>query len=264
MAAFTTIATGIGLAVTAATTGKSFAQASKQKKLQEKAEREADKQMAEAKSQLDLNFYEGLAIQKEPYELEREAILSTAANIVQAGREGEQRGAGVTAGRTFLAAQGAQADVSSRMGQEMAGLEKLAAAEESRLAGKKYDLALSEVQGSQLAARDAMEASNVAKQQAMQGVGNIIQQGLQFIPEYQKSGGARQAGRMDRMGATSQDIQTALTQQGNTLNGVDISGVSNMDELQLQDFLGQQSADWNRKLRKDILGLEGFNPFNIF
>ena len=150
------------------------------------------------------------------------------------------------------------------MGQDLAELEKLAASENSRLAGKKYDLALSEVEGAQMAARDAREASNVAKQQAFEGVGNFIQQGLQFIPEYEKTAGVRQANRTQRMGATPQDIQTALFQQGDTFDGVDITGVSSMNELQLQDFLGQQSADWNRKLRKDVLGLEGFNPFNIF
>ena len=78
MAAATAL-TIASLAATAATTTGSFIQASKQKKLQQKAEREADKALADARKKLDVNFYEGLSIQKEPYELAREALLSSGA-----------------------------------------------------------------------------------------------------------------------------------------------------------------------------------------
>jgi len=193
MAAFTTIAAGIGLATTAATTGKSFAQASKQKKLQAKAEEEADKAMADARKRLDVNYLEGLSIQKEPYELEREALLMSGAQALQAGVEGDVRGAAATAGRVQAAQQQGQRQIASAMGQEMAGLERAAAAEDARIAQNLASLDLGEAQGAQLAARDAQEARQAAQQQAMQGVQSFVQQGLDFVPLYSKNASVRAA-----------------------------------------------------------------------
>jgi hypothetical protein len=102
MAAFTTIAAGIGLAVTAGTTTMSFVQAGNQKKAQRQAERDADQAMQEARKKLEVNYYDTLSIQKEPYELEREALLSQGAQAIQAGVESE-RGAAATAGRVQMA-----------------------------------------------------------------------------------------------------------------------------------------------------------------
>jgi hypothetical protein len=132
MAALTT-ATIVSLAATAATTAGSFIQASKQKKLQKEAEAEADRALADARKKLDVNFYEGLSIQKEPYELAREALLSSGAQAIQAGVEGSERGAAATAGRVQMAQQQGQREIASAMGQDMFGLQKLALQEESRL-----------------------------------------------------------------------------------------------------------------------------------
>ena len=110
MAALTT-ATIVSLAATAATTAGSFIQASKQKKLQKEAEAEADRALADARKKLDVNFYEGLSIQKEPYELAREALLSSGAQAIQAGVEGSERGAAATAGRVQMAQQQGQREI---------------------------------------------------------------------------------------------------------------------------------------------------------
>lgn len=110
--------------------------------------------MAEARKKLDVNFYEQLGIQKEPYELAREAVTSTAAQALEAGRESE-RGGAATAGRVFMGQQEEQRKIAGAMGQEMAGLEKLTAQEEGRLRDMAVGLDLEEVAGSQLAAREA-------------------------------------------------------------------------------------------------------------
>ena len=119
MAAFTTIATVAGLAATAATTTGSFIQASKQKKMQQKAEREADEALARAKKTLDVNYYKGLSLQKEPYERAREAILSQQAQALQAGQEAETRGLAATAGRTVMAGQEAQRGIAMTYGEKL-------------------------------------------------------------------------------------------------------------------------------------------------
>lgn len=190
MAGFTTIATAAALAATAATTTSSFVQASKQKKLQQKAEREADEALAKAKKTLDVNYYKGLSLQKEPYERAREAILSQQAQALQAAQEAETRGLAATAGRTVMAGQEAQRGIAMTYGEKLSELEKLAAAEESRIAGVQGAILLEEVAGAQLAARDAEEARQLATQQAMQGVGSLIKQGAQLAPLFGKADGA--------------------------------------------------------------------------
>ena len=74
MAAFTTIAAGISLASTVGSTGASISQAVKAKREQERAEEAAKKSIQEAKDTLSVNFYEGLGIAKEPFELQRELV----------------------------------------------------------------------------------------------------------------------------------------------------------------------------------------------
>lgn len=182
-----TAAAVVGLAATATTTGMSFAQASKQKKLQRQAEAEADKAMREARKKLEVNFYEQLGIQKEPYELQREALLQQGAMGIEAGREGDVRGAAATVGRVQMAQQEAQGAIRSAMGQELTDLEKLVAAEESRLRDVGVGLDLEEVAGAQLAAANAQEMRAQAIQQGMQGITSLGQQVVSLAPLYEKT-----------------------------------------------------------------------------
>jgi hypothetical protein len=187
MAVATTTAIALGsLALSAGTTGMSFAQAGKQRQAQRQAEKDAEQAMVEARKKLEVNFYENLGIQKEPYELEREALLSQGAQAIQAGVESE-RGAAATAGRIQMAQQQGQAGIRTAMGQDLMNLQKLAASEEARLAGLGYNLDLEEVAGAQKAARDAQQLEAQATQQAMQGIQSIAQQGLStFVPLFSK------------------------------------------------------------------------------
>jgi hypothetical protein len=173
------------LAITAGSTGMSFAQAGKQKKAQRQAEQDAEQAMAEARKKLEVNFYDNLGIQKEPYELEREALLSQGAQAIQAGVESE-RGAAATAGRIQMAQQQAQAGIRTAMGQDLMNLEKLSAAEEARLAGLQSSLSLQEVAGAQQAARDAQQLAAQATEQGFKGLASMGQQAMQLAPLYSK------------------------------------------------------------------------------
>ena len=186
MAAFTAVAAGIGMATTLGTTGMSFLQAGKQRRMQRQAESEAEKAMAEARKKLEVNYYEALGIQKEPYELQREALLQQGAMGVEAGREGDVRGAAATVGRVQMAQQEAQAGIRSAMGQELTDLSKLTAAEESRLRDVGIGLDLEEVAGAQLAAANAQEMGAQATQQGMQGIASLGQQIAEAVPLYGK------------------------------------------------------------------------------
>ena len=187
MAAFTTIAAAAGLAATAAGTGASFLQARKQKKAASAAASKAAESMLKARERLEVNYFDALAIQKEPYEQEREALLSQGAMGMQAGVEGAQRGAAATAGRIQAAQAQAQAGVRTAMGQELLGLEKLSAEEDARLRDMQASLDLAEVEGAQMAQAQAEEARQKALSEGIQGTISAVGQAAAMVPLYQNN-----------------------------------------------------------------------------
>ena len=116
MAMFTTIATAAGLAMSAGTTAASFAQANKQKKLQKEAEREATEAFQAAEKELQKNFYEGLSVPKEPFEMARESLLSAGEQTLRAAQEGETRGVAAAAGRINQTQQQGQRAIAGNIG----------------------------------------------------------------------------------------------------------------------------------------------------
>ena len=184
-----------GLAVSVGTTTMSFVQANKQKNLQNAANIKANELLEDAKKRLDVNKYEALAIQKEPYKLQREALLSQGAAGLQAGVEGSQRGAAATAGRVQMAQQAAQGDVRTAMGQEMMDLDKLVAAEDSRLLDVGMQLGLEESTDARQAARDAGNARQQAIMSGVQGIAGIGETAISQAELY--AGTAKQPIRED-------------------------------------------------------------------
>lgn len=251
-----TTAAVVGIAATVGTTAASFAQAGKQRRLQREAKSEAEKAMAEARKKLDVNFYEQLGIQKEPYELEREALLSAGAQAIEAGQESE-RGAAATAGRVQLAQQQGQRQIAAAMGQEMLGLEKLTAQEESRLRDVGMGLDLGEVQGAQLAQRDAQQAAAAATTQAMQGIQSFGQQVMQAAPLFGKTASSRLASQIDKTAMGSQyglnqtDLQKVIGSMG-SINNVDLSKVSSMTPMQYQDFMSKLDVNTLKTIQQQL------------
>mgnify|MGYP003138185926 CR=1 FL=1 len=184
MAGFTAIAAGIGMATTAGTTGASFGQAAKQKRMQRKAQQDANRAMAEARKKLEVNYLEALAINKEPYELQREATLQAAATAMEGVREGSARGAAAGAGRLALATQQGTSQQRADMSKE---LQRATADEEGRLRDIGVQLDLQEVQGAQQAAADAEAAKRQATMQGVQGLVSLGSQAIQAAPLYGKS-----------------------------------------------------------------------------
>jgi hypothetical protein len=176
------------IASTAGSAGVSFAQAGKQRRLQQQAEEDAAKALAEARKKLDVNYYAGLGINKEPYELEREALVAAGAQAIQAGQESE-RGAAATAGRIQMAQQQGQRQIAGAMGTEMLNLDKLTAEESSRLATDQAELYLSEAEGAQLAARDAQQAATAYTTAGVKGIADAgIQTISSLVPLFPKTG----------------------------------------------------------------------------
>jgi hypothetical protein len=267
MAIGTAAAIGIGLSV--ASTTMSFVQAGNQKKAQRQAEKDASMAMQEARQKLEVNYYDKLSIQKEPYELEREALLAQGAQAIQAGVESE-RGAAATAGRIQMGMNEAQGGIRSAMGQELSNLEKLSAQEDSRLRDVGTQLDLEEVAGAQLAAANAQELGAQAMSQGMQGVTSIGQQVYEQIPLYQKSQSAKEFGKIQSDYATAAKnstlapqymkdgvalpFQEAVKLMGSKTGGVgygfDVSGVGGMESQPFQDYMTRQNYKNLRGMRK--------------
>ena len=177
------IAAGVGVASSLGGAAMSFSQANKQKKLQKEAEAEADKMMASARARLDVNYMDALSVQKEPYELQREAMVAQGAQSIDAAQESE-RGAAAAAGRVQMAQNEAQGGIRTAMGKELTEIERLKVAEESRLRDLQTQLDLGEVEGAQMAARNAAEMAAQATTQGWEGVTSAATQVANLVPLY--------------------------------------------------------------------------------
>lgn len=266
MAAATTVIAGIGLAVTAGTTVASFAQASKQRKLMEQANADADKAMAEARSKLDINYFESLGIQKEPYELEREAFLSSGAQAMQAGVE-SGRGAAATAGRVQMAQNEAQAGVRTAMGEELADLAKLTATEESRLRDIGVQLDLEEVAGAHQAASDAQQAAAQATEAGFAGLTSLGSQVIDMAPLYGQNIGAQQES-LKGMKFTPEEFakfeSLGKTPRTDGFSSLDFEQIGGMSKSQYKDFLKTLSPAQKQMLFTNPQYLNTYEQLNPF
>ena len=150
----------------------------------------------------------GLSIAKEPYELEREALLQAGASALQAGVEGDPRGAAATAGRVVQAQQAAQAQQRADMAKEMQELDLLAAQEEVNLQRQRVGLDVGEARGQQMMAADARAAAAAATQAGVQGLvdmgttlfqGSDLYAGERTDSEKASRMAGRQSKRLDRI-----------------------------------------------------------------
>ena len=178
------VASGIAGLSMAAGGVKSFSEANKAKKRQQKAEREAAKAMEEARRRTEVNVMERLSIKKEPYEQQVMALLTQGQAGLQAGVEGETRGAAATAGRVQMAQNLGQERVRTAMGQELQDIERAQVAEEARLRDMRAGLDLAEVEGYQQMAADAEKARAANIQQGITAFGNLATTSMENMPLY--------------------------------------------------------------------------------
>lgn len=175
-----------GLAISTVSAGASFAQAAKQNRLKRQAQSDADMAMAAARGKLDVNFAEQMAIKKEAYDLERQAMLVQGAQLTQAGIESE-RGSAATAGRVFAQQQLGQQQIRSAMADELTNIESAVLEEESRLRDLGVGLDLEEVAGQQMRAADAQRAATASTQQGIQSALDVTQLAVEQVPLYRET-----------------------------------------------------------------------------
>lgn len=224
MGVATAVAIG-GLIVSAASAGASAANSAKQKGLQRQAERDAENSFKEAQKDLGKNYYQAIGIQKEPYELSREGLLSSSFGLTQAAQESE-RGAAEAAGRIYLASQQGQGQVRTEQGQELLNLEKLTAQENSRLRDIGVGLNLEQAAGYQEAARQAAIASDAAKTQAISSATDAIKTGIkEIVPLFPNTGTAKTA-----IPATVTNPATATTAASKSIGQTNLQGSFNWNQ----------------------------------
>lgn len=269
MGVATAIAIG-GLAISAASTTKSFIDAGKQKKLQKEAEQDAKNAMDAARKKLEVNFFDQMAVKKEPYELEREAMLAQGAQAIQAGQE-QDRGAAATAGRVQMAMNEGQAGIRTAMGKEMTDIEKMQLAEESRLRDIGVQLDLGETEGAQLAARDAQQAAAASTAQGFEGLANTAQQGLAMVPLFTQNLGAQKSA-IGKMNMSTQDFQKFGNVGGKLMGAagadgftnLDLEAVGNMNNSQFRQFKKDLTPQQRQLLFTNKQYLNNYNPFQAY
>jgi hypothetical protein len=150
--------------------------------------------MDAARKKLEVNYFDQLSINKEPYELQREALLSSGSQAIQAAVEGD-RGAAAAAGRVQMAQNEAQSGIRTEMNKELSALAQQSAMEDSRLRDIGIQLNLQETQGAQQAMADAEQARAAAITQGVQGLGAMAQQAANFFPLYMQSSSSKALGK---------------------------------------------------------------------
>ena len=253
--------------------GMSFAQASKQKKLMNAAQRAAEQATAAARAKLGVNYFEQLAVPMQAYEKEREALISAGAQAMQAATESE-RGAAAAAGRVQMAQTEAQAGQRAAMAGELAGLQKLTAAEESRLAGLRADLDISEATANRMRERDAQRARAQAIQQGFAGVTGMIESGAPLINLYSTQRGEGPLGEGAKLasttagltGVTKGAMTGATTGTSTDITGVEkiggktIEEISRMSKFEYDAFINGLSTEDKNK----FVSTMSPNFFSIF
>lgn len=264
--------TGIaGLAITAGTTTASFIQAGKQKKLQKQAERDAEKSMEQARKALGVNYFEDLAVQKEKYELERDATLQAQAGAIQATQEGGPRAVASGVGRIGIAGQQQQAQTRTDMGKELSELQKLTAEEDTRLRDLGVQLDLEEAAGAQQAAANAAEMRAAKVGEGIEGAMSVAQQGLSMIPLYQQNRSAQKAAVGGMQFSTDEFAKfgNVMGKDGGvslTMGEAGTDGFTNLDLGAVGDMTNKQFRQFKQELtpqqRAQLFNTQYFENYN--
>lgn len=209
------------MAATAASTGMSISQASKARKALRDAEREAERITEETKRMMDVNPFEAVAIQKEPYEIMAESIVEGAAREAELLAEADPRYLAGMAGARGQQQQDQLERVRAAMSRELQGLEMTTAQEESNIRNNLQRFAEMEIGGAQQAAAEQERIANQATVGAIQGFGNLAGQAADFAPLYSRGGAKKQMEEL-QSGVSAATPSMMTEEQVNVLNNIGV------------------------------------------
>ena len=255
-----------GVASTAVGTGMSFAQASSQKKAMKNADAKAAQYMADARKRLEVNYMDELAINKEPYQREREAMLAAGAQAQQTSVEGSVRGAAANTGRILAAQQQAQGGIRDQMNRDLFNLEAASAEEDSRLRDINTQLDMGEISGAQQQSAQASAARQQAIQQGIQGAVNTIEGAIALPGLYKKDKNARTMSGPTLSKVESKGLENGIRQDFTPITGGYSYNDIGRDQLsypnQFYGTLGMPNRkNPNQMLQNDPFNIGVFSPY---
>jgi hypothetical protein len=157
---------------------KAGKQAKKARKKQKRANKASKEALATAREDLDINFYDSLSINIDPYNQERDAMLSASANIIDSAVQADQRGIGASAQSILAASQKSQQSITKRLNKELENVELLKASEDARLRDEMAKTYLTEAKGSAQAAQAYAEQAAESRLQQAKSFSSAGQQAL--------------------------------------------------------------------------------------
>jgi hypothetical protein len=178
-------------------------------------------------------------------------MLSQGTQATDAAQESE-RGAASAAGRVQMAQNEAQGGIRTEMGKELTEIERLKVAEDSRLRDLQTQLDLGEVEGAQMAARNAQEMAAQATTQGFEGLTSAATQAANMIPLYLRTG-ITQDSLKGMQFNPQQDTQ--FGQVGG--KKIDFEAIQNMNPSQFNQFRNDLTRDQRNILRE-------YNAFSIY
>jgi len=192
---------GVALGITSAAISlggatASFIQAGQRNKDIKEAEAAANAAMEAARKRTEVNYMEQLGIQKDAYRQAYEANLVTSKALMDASREGDQRGGGATASRVLAGSLDQANKVRAAQEGEMVARDQAIATENQRLNDINIQLDLEEVAGAQQAMADAELAKGMAIQEGISGLSDAAMAGAETVPLYMKKRGAADANNL--------------------------------------------------------------------
>jgi hypothetical protein len=196
MAAFTAIATGVGLAISATSAGMSFSQAAKQKKIASKANKATDKLMKEAERKAEVEFMQKLNVPLDAYDRQEERNIQSQQQNIEMLQQGDPRN--VLAGLGSVGAGATNSAEQNRIakGKELFALQQMQVQEQSDINQDLKDMKVGAAADQSMRSRDAQEASAAAMQQGVASVGQVVQGAASLVPLFAKSGADRAASKM--------------------------------------------------------------------
>ena len=259
-AVIATVATIAGVVISGVGAGMSFNQARQAKDARIKAERTATEKLSQAMKRLDVNYMEALNVPMEAFEQQREQIGQISANVLEAAKEGDQRGVAATAGQVLAGSQAMTNDQRAEMEKTIFNLDAATAEESSRLRDVKTQINLEEAAGAQAAAAEAGAMRSASMQQGFQQVGSAVQQGIGAVDLYSGGGAARATNKRVAGDSGFQAKVAAMPSSKGGIqipNGVDAQGNAMTRTLNVADMTPLQFTDYmtNNFSKKDIMGL---------
>lgn len=253
-----------GLVAEGITSGISLAQGLKNRSKMLEAESKASQALNKAKSFLQVNVYDKMAIAKEPFKLAREAALQQGALGIQSAAEGSPRGAAAAVGGIQMAFQNQEAKNRAAMSEEMYGLSLKSAEQGQKNMQNMAELSLAEAEGAAKAAADYDKAAMKSFAGAAKGLVGVATTASAMAPDVIKTQAARRVGSLKEsynQAIESGDIQSGLLdEQGNPIGFENaILRTMGYDETQAQSLpIWMEVQDEVTKETKRVLAPDKF------